>query len=226
MGLIAEVKAFLKWSVEDDRVAYTLPRHSAKLFSIRPEAEEQNIIEIKQEQLRTLWKGSINSKAHTKDKGKRRRLFILLGLNCGFYGVDIATLTPDHIIKEGDKTYIWKLRRKTRKTNSKLVKTKWLLWKETADLLAEYMPLKVTPNQIRLAFKRLTDATAVNIQHSNLRDSGSMFMERIGGRELADTYLAHSRKGVIDSYSHPDWQRLSEALERFYAEFVKGAIAA
>jgi len=81
------------------------------------------------------------------------------------------------------------------------------------------MPLTLTPNQIRLAWKRLT-----NISHSHLRDTGAVFMEKVGGRELADTYLAHSRGGVIDSYSHPDWDRLSNALQRFYDEFVKPAI--
>jgi hypothetical protein len=226
LGWIQEVKAFLIWCDEEEAIGYTIPRHASKLFKIRPEAEEQTITVISPKLLKMLWDGCINEHAKGKDKGKRRRLFILLGLNCGFYGVDIATLSPDCIIQgENGSSFIWKLRRKTRKTNSKLARTKWYLWPETLELLNEYMPLKVTPNQIRLAFDRLTTALGIKgISHSNLRDTGAVIMEKIGGRELADTYLAHSRKGVIDSYSHPDWDQLTKALKRFYKEYVKPAI--
>ena len=226
IGWISEVKAFLLWCAEEDTINFVPPRHASSLFKIRPEAEEQVITTITQEQLKLLWQGSINNKAHNGDNGKRRRLFIMLGLNCGFYGVDIATLKPEHIITGDDgNNYIWKLRRKTRKTNAKLARTKWYLWKETKELLDEYMPLNVSPNQIRLAFERLVATQKLKrITHSNLRDTGAVFMEKVGSRELADTYLAHSRGGVIDSYSHPDWDRLSDALQRFYDEFVKPAI--
>ena len=227
LGWILEVKAFLMWCCEEDRVNYVLPRHASRLFKIRPEAEEQQIKTISPEQLKLLWDGAVNNKASPRvTKGKRRRLYLMLGLNCGFYGIDIATLTPEMIVKEDNgETLIWKLRRKTRKTNAKLARTKWQLWPETVELLNEYMPLHLTPNQIRLAFQRLAKAQKIKgISHSNLRDTGAVFMEKIGGRELAGTYLAHSRPGVIDSYSHPDWDRLSDALRRFYAEFVKPAI--
>lgn len=219
LNMIKTFKTFLSWCVEDDRVGYSLPRHAKKLFGIRPEAEEQQIRTIDQDELKILWTNSVNQQARKGDKGKRRRLYLMLGLNCGFYAVDICTLAPGHIKKEGNNTYIWKLRRKTRKTNAKLARTKWLLWPETVQLLAEYMPFTLTPNQIRLAWRRLTP-----ISHSHLRDTGAVFMEKVGGRELADTYLAHSRGGVIDSYSHPDWDHLSNALQRLYNEFVKPAI--
>jgi hypothetical protein len=222
LALIQAVKTFLLWCSEDERIGYILPRHARQLWKIKPEAEEQQIRTITAQELTELWAGCDNANARGHDKGKRRRLWLLLGLNCGFYGCDIATLTPENI-QDG---YIWKLRRKTRKTNTKLARTKWKLWPETAELLAEYMPLKVTPNQIRLAWHRLAESTRVKVSHSNLRDTGAVFMERIGGRELADTYLAHSRRGVIDSYSHPDWDTLSRALDRFYAEVVKPAIGA
>lgn len=221
LGWIQEIKSFLLWSVNEG--LYILPPHATNLWKIRPEAEEQKYRIISQEELRILWEGCINEKARTGDKGERRRLWIMLGLNCGFYAIDISTLLPEHITDDG---FIWKLRRKTRKTNVKLIRTKWKLWKETQELLKKYMPLKVTPNQIRLSWERLTKATQLKVNHSNCRDTGSQFMEKLGGRELADTYCAHSRKGVIDSYSHPDWDTLNNALDRFYNEFVKPAVAA
>lgn len=223
LGWIQEVKTFLLWADQEDATGYRLPKHVSLLWKIRPEAEEQKIRTVTKEELTALWHGCVNDNCRTGDKGKRRRLFLMLGLNCGFYAVDIATLLPEHITADG---FIWKLRRKTRKTNTKLARTKWVLWAETKELLGEYMPLKVTPNQVRLAWERLTEATGVDATHSHLRDTGAVFMEKVGGRELADTYLAHSRKGVIDSYSHPDWQTLTNALNRFYAEFVKPAIDA
>lgn len=225
LGWIQEVKAFLYWCNEEDSVGFTLPKHASKLFRIRPEADDQNIITISQEQLTKLWAGSVNQNAHTGDKGKIRRLWIMCGLNFGFYGCDISTITAEHIKEENGDFYMWKRRRRTRKSNTKVTRTKWYIWKETADLLKEYMPLKTTPNQIRLAFNRIkTTQKLSGISHSNLRDTGAMFMEKIGGRELADTYLAHARKGVIDSYSSPDWETLTKALKRFYDEFVLPAI--
>lgn len=222
LSWINGVKSFLVWASEDERINYILPRHARQLWQIRPEAlEEQNIREITSAELTKLWLGCNNSKARTKDKGKRRRLFLLLGLNCGFGFADIATLTAENI-KDG---FIWKLRHKTRKTNSKLARTKWLLWKETAELLKEYMPLKVTKNNIRMAWVRLNEVTKLSISFGKLRKTGAMMMERYGGRELADMYLAHSRKGIIDSYSHPDWAKLSSALERMYSEFISPALA-
>jgi len=220
IGIIQAFKAFLLWSFNEG--VYVLPPHAANLWKIRPEAEEQKYRTITQDELKALWNGCINENARGNDKGERRRLWIMLGLNCGFYAVDIATLTQEHITDDG---FIWKLRRKTRKTNTKLTRTKWKLWKETKELLIKYMPLKVTPNQIRLSWERLAKSTGIDVNHSNLRDTGSQFMEKIGGTELANTYTAHARKGVIDSYSHPDWDTLNNALNKFYTEFVKAAIS-
>jgi hypothetical protein len=225
LALIGALRAFVMWMAEEDTTGYTLPKHAKKLFNIRPEPEEQKITVVSQEQLKTLWDGAINENAKGGDKGKIRRLFLLLGLNCGFYYNDIADLTPDHIHVEGKETFVWKLRKKTKKTNSKLAKTKWYLWTETAELLQEYMPLNVSKAAIRSAFERLLKSAKVEgISHSNLRDTVANKMEAIGGRELADTFLAHTRKGVIDSYTSPDWGHLTKALKRVYKEFVKPAI--
>jgi hypothetical protein len=226
LGWISEVKAFLLWAADEEAIGWTLPKHVAKLWKIRPEAEEQQIRTVSQEEIAKLREGAINENAHKGDKGERRRLYLLLGLNCGFYGVDIATLKPEHIKVEGNDSYIWKLRRKTRKTNSKLARTKWKLWPETRELLNKYLPLEgVTANGVRLAWDRLVKVSGVEVSHSNLRDTGAVYMEKQGGRELADTYLAHSRKGPIDSYSHPDWDNLSDALDRFYSEVVQPALS-
>ena len=226
IGWIDEINAFLRWCAEEERINYVMPRHVSHLFSITPEAEEQNLITFTQEQIHQMWNATIAKNAYVGDKGKIRRLYLLLGLNCGFYSVDIATLKAEHIITEPDGTrYCWKLRRKTRKTNKKLVRTKWVLWPETAALLDEYLPLDVSAQAIRSAWNRLTNASGVRISHSHLRDTGSQFMEACGGQEMSDTYLAHARPGVTDSYSHPDWQRLTDALMKFYSQFVQSAIA-
>lgn len=78
LNMIKTLKAFLDWCVEDEHVGYALPRHAKKLFGIRPEAEEQQIRTITQNELKTLWTMSVNPQARSGDNGKRRRLFLVL----------------------------------------------------------------------------------------------------------------------------------------------------
>ncbi len=67
---------------------------------------------------------------------ERKRLYLLLALNCGMYPVDIAKLRHDEVDwKEGR---ISRKRSKTRHRSENVPKVDYLLWWETSDLLKKY----------------------------------------------------------------------------------------
>jgi integrase len=76
------------------------------------------------DELKTLWMGC----------GKcLYELLFLLGLNCGFTAMEIATLRRAQCHLDGPKPFIRRIRHKTQ------VKGVWRLWPETADLLRQLM---------------------------------------------------------------------------------------
>jgi integrase len=64
---------------------------------------------------------------------ERTKLYILLALNCGFYGVDIAALKQSEVDWAGGR--IRRQRTKTRNSSQKVPKVDYLLWRQTFDLL-------------------------------------------------------------------------------------------
>ena len=66
---------------------------------------------------------------------EREKLYLLLMLNCGFYGVDIAMLKKS----EYRKGRITRKRTKTRNRSEKVPTVDYLLWKETDTLLKKHL---------------------------------------------------------------------------------------
>jgi integrase len=67
---------------------------------------------------------------------ERKRLYLLLMLNCGFYPVDIAALKHGEVDWKTGR--ISRQRSKTRGRSPKVPKVDYLLWRETFKLLREY----------------------------------------------------------------------------------------
>jgi integrase len=235
LAWLAQFRAFLVWCSEE--LEYTLPKHFRRITIIKPEAEEKIASTLTTDQIKDLWKTAKNPNSHNKANGdgERRRLWLLLGLNCGFYFVDCATLLHEHL-QENGSTYIKRIRRKTRKVMN--VPYRWKLWPETAALIKKFMAgpnqamggksalfldtgKALSTNNVRLSWVRLTD-----IPHSTLRDVGAQFVMDQGGEEVSEVYLAHSRAGVSENYTQPVWAKLNEATDAMYAELVKPAIDA
>ena len=63
----------------------------------------------------------------------RTKLYILLALNCGFYGVDIAALKQKEVDWSAGR--ITRKRTKTRNASANVPKVNYLLWRQTFDLL-------------------------------------------------------------------------------------------
>ena len=64
---------------------------------------------------------------------ERTTLYILLALNCGFYGVDIAALRQDEVDWQAGR--ISRQRTKTRNRSKSVPKVSYMLWRQTFDLL-------------------------------------------------------------------------------------------
>ena len=66
----------------------------------------------------------------------RTRLYVLLALNCGMYGKDIATLRQDEVNWETGR--VSRKRTKTRDRSKNVPKVDYILWRETFQLLKEF----------------------------------------------------------------------------------------
>jgi integrase len=112
---LVKVRAFLKWAyrigaidciprnVDDDFARVGLPGPNPKTFTL--------------DEIRTLWNAA----------SQRTKLYIALGLNCGYRQEDIASLIPEHI--DLDARMIRRLRSKTGTAQPHK------LWTVTAELL-------------------------------------------------------------------------------------------
>jgi integrase len=66
----------------------------------------------------------------------RQKLYLLLGLNCGMYPVDIALLRQDEV--DWKRGRINRKRTKTRNRSENVPRVDYYLWRETFDLLKRY----------------------------------------------------------------------------------------
>jgi len=162
----------------------------------------------------------------------RNRLLILLGLNCGFCTMEIATLKRSEIDLEA-KT----IRRARQKT---AVEQQWVLWAETAELLAKHLaPINdrglalLTDGGKPLVYyspksggridtvvhcwARLAKRAKVAKPFKLVRKTGATLVRSIGGIEVSEAYLAHAERSMARFYSRPEPQRLTDALTELRA---------
>jgi integrase len=243
MAFINALKQMMIWAEHQESFDYRTPKQFKNIFSIRPEPEEQTHTVLPNETMKTLINGCKNKNARTKDKGEKRKLFIMMGLNFGSYQNDIASLEHSHILtdEKTGESFVWRLRKKTRKTNRKLQRVKFYIWPETMALITKYQATKKQPlvlltedgkplmhgrtNNITLAFRRLCESTLTDgVAFSHFRDTGADWMERHGGAELSAMYLQHSRSAVAEAYNSVNHDRLTTALKAWREQLVKGGV--
>lgn len=254
VGTLNTVRAF--FSDAADRGDWTAPATLDKCFSfdrdkLQTETEQDATATVKTftiPELASIWRAT---------RSDRQRLYILLGLNCGFTQKEIATLRLAHchldaVDKEGNaRPYIKRRRNKTRAK----VKTewRWRLWPETAYLLNKEMA-KTNPEGLALLSEkggRLTDTTASSyfdlirkpwtdaIKAANhlkdlfdkeggkhtlvsvrplgfkyLRKTASNLIRKIGGKDTAETFLAHTESGMGKHYHNPDFKRVGRSIRK------------
>jgi integrase len=167
---------------------------------------------------------------------KRTKLYLLLGLNCGYRQRDISTLDHSHLHLDGpDKAgYI---KRKRNKTGSPQHHRLWpvttrYLWAEMTDpvrnqlaLLDQHgQPLQVVThnegkysktNPIGTAFNRACrklDWPAKGIME-RLRDTGAQWMRDRYPLHVVKQYLGHKERDVVRHYTTDNYDELFAALD-------------
>ncbi len=225
----------------EDRGDWKAPASLDKCFGFRrdkllTEDEMDDRAKVKTfsvSELTTLWRFAHN---------ERRELYLLLGLNCGFTQLEISTLRKTHCFLDGEKPYIKRRRHKTKVMGKWRLwpETAHLLRKHSApegEKLAlihakKHRPLigKVAGSRydvirnewdhvIRHAEKghaASPDKTVAvpKLSFKYLRKTGSNLLRKIAGRDVAETYLAHTDRTMGKVYHNPDFKRLSNSLRR------------
>lgn len=205
-----------------NRIVKLKPERMATVADRRraaPMVKTREVSHFTIEELSLIWKSA----------SERERLYLLLGLNCGFTSNDISELRTFETRLEGDQPLIHRMRPKTG------VEAKWSLWPETtAMLLKHHAPqnpdqrvvmttrnnklVSVTRswrrdaiNQVWLPLVKSTDGVRP-LGFRFLRKTSADAMKRIGGLEVSEMFLAHQEPGLNKAYANRDWPRMHRAL--------------
>lgn len=229
-----QAKYFIYWCWEN-RLIDDLPRNLndhklsfSKLLSKHSKKRTSEIEIFTPDQLRKLLDHCPTSKSRYKIK-----LYILLGLNCGFTSIDIASLRVRHIVfgKDG-KTPVF-IERERSKTG---VTGKWILWDETKLLLMralddmlnkdgdimfhtqrgnllEYKRISMPVNGGRYADTKMIQSTPVSSRFNTVKKTA--FSEPV---KLS---FKHLRKTTATMISRLDINNADRITQRFLAHSPK-----
>ena len=236
---ISQIKALFAWAGDHDQLQWERPRGFDRLFRLKH--DRLLTTQERYQQARELVSGEV--KVFSTDQlarlyrsaTSRERVYILLGLNCGFTSGEIASLRTFEVCLDADPPYIHKKRSKTG------VEARWRLWPETAALLRKH---KAKANAemrwlLTLAGKPLVEVTQTHrrdavdqlwtsllgradleepLAFRFLRKTGANAIKRLGGLEESEMYLAHQEPGLNKHYANRNWQRMWDCLDRYRQE--------
>lgn len=229
-------QAFLEWMDNQPQLRFQRPKGMDALFKLGKPAADPRVPtfdEIK----------AIYAACRTDDE----RLFVLLGINCGMYEVDISDLTPAALV-----TYpggIWWRRSKTSHQNAFYV-WHWL-FPETSALITTQRaaenphgrlflnklgaPLSESKDGHRT--KAVSEAFERVILRAGLKGKGISFksLRKFGAHELraqaagdkdnlARKYLGQAVPGVLRHYVRDDFEDLAAELKRFRQRLVAAGV--
>ena len=206
-------KQFVYWAYDNEKVK-ELPRCLRK-YSLAIETTEPET--IPNSDIQALYQSA----------NDRQKLYLLLGLNCGFTVGDIANLAISEVDIEGGT--ITRRRSKTKRHKS-VPTVVYHLWPETLALVSKHLqksgtlafltergkPLiqqELTPDgalkktdTIHSSWVRLQKSSGIKQSHKLLRKTGaSMLFASNEFSRFVGTYLGHSPKGVAEkSYVKQD----------------------
>ena len=237
LNMVSAARQFFYWL--DDSGKWRAPRRLTRIFSINRRALLTD--EERKKAARGVQVFSVDElKALYKAANKQNRLYILLGLNCGFASMEISTLRRWEIDLKADQPIIVRNRRKTD------VHGEWVLWPETAALLKERLKKGpqdqtgenlaivtrngrelvryhggVRTDTVATAWTKLVKKAGVTkLGFKHLRKTGADMIRKIAGLEVSETYLAHSEKSLARFYSNPDYAKVAAALAKMREELA------
>jgi integrase len=152
---------------------------------------------------------------------------MLLGLNTGMTQHEIAQLRKVEV--DLGRGYVERRRYKTG------VYGRWKLWPETADLLGAEMdgdarqPLALLNDEglplvkyhddhrndsVGLSWRRMVERVegVRPLSFKFLRKTGSDLVRKVGGKEMAEAFLAHAERSLSRVYNNRDFERLDAVL--------------
>jgi integrase len=235
VNVVRQMKAVLNWVHETDGCNWNKPKRFDKLFRIRVEslktAEERarearevvsgDVATFTIQELTALWTAAEN----------KVRLFILLGLNCGFTSSEVSDVRTFEVFLDGETPHIHRRRNKTG------IEAKWALWPETILLLRTRQapqngelrwlltergnPLvEVNARTRRDAIEKhwaklvLEAKLDRHLGFRFLRKTGADAIKRLGGLEESEMYLSHQEPGINKAYANRNWSRMWECLRQ------------
>lgn len=230
--VIKVIRYFVKWLHRSSDFSWTKPAdYEVTPVTIRETPEElarsEKIVRYRTEELSTLWEYA----------GPRERVYMLLGLNCGFGKREVSTLRIDQIdLEKGaihrrrTKTGIWGLWKLWPETVAGL---RWYLEEVRGDFDSPYVFVSDrgkpfaektkggNPNMcVANAWDRLNKTVRKDfsdfrwLTFNKLRKTGASWMRRRYGKEIAEVYLSHGEWSEVDHYTDRRFQELRKALGR------------
>lgn len=217
---IKTLRQFIGWCYDNLYLA-SMPRNAGVLFAKYQYAERK--LALDDETIKTLW-GKADDKMKT---------FIALGLNCGFYAIDISELKKDNL----QGKYLIGKRGKTS------VPYKILLWDTTKTLLEKTTSLNNEANTegylfltkmgnpmvhehtsaIKTRFDRMARQASVKASFSNLRDTAATRIEKIDST-LTSQFLRHVTNEMKKHYvdikpEEMETAKLDKAIKKLEGQF-------
>jgi hypothetical protein len=217
------IRAFVRWAGRNYGWQRPDEWKEATLVKVRPTKDERrdDLAKIGKhytlEEVGVLWRHAIASE----------RMLLLLALNFGGAQAEIIRLMAEDVA--GEETAA--LRGKTG------VLGRWLVWPETRALAATEFA-KVPRNRQAISNKwcQLLDRIRRDrpdfklLSFKWLRKTGSSFIRKIAGGEIASLYISHGQSpstadDLLDIYAAADWTKVVDALAAFREQLLPHLVA-
>jgi integrase len=236
---IAAFKTFFVWLDEHPDLPWERPKGFERLFRLRErhmKTQEEAARDAAEMVTGDVATYCLDELARLFRAGRPRdRLYILLGLNCGFTSMEISSLRTFEVFLDAEAPYVHRRRHKTG------VEAKWPLWPETVALLRRHRAPEnrhrawlltrdgnelveesraCRKDAVDQAWKALWPRTGMPgwRGHRFLRKTGANAVKKLGGLEESEMYLAHQEPGLNKHYANRNWDKMWACLGRYRAQ--------
>jgi integrase len=228
-------QAFLDWMDNQPGLRFHKPKGMDALFKLGKPATDPRVPSFEEV-----------GKLFAAGRNDAERLYVLLGINCGMYEVDISNLTPASLVKHKGESCVWWRRQKTSHQNT--FQTLHWLFPETLKLIEEVRapagnahgrlllnrqgePLSEAKEGFRT--KEVSRLFTGVVKRAGLKGGGVSFksLRKFGSHEvrsqaagdkdnIARKYLGQAIPGVLRDYVRDDFDDLTAELKRFRQRLI------
>jgi integrase len=223
------------WVAEHDRLDWEKPKRFERVFKVKwsqmktPEERQREQNEVVSGDVQTYSSEDLSKLFHAASP--RERLYILLGLNCGFTSSEIGSLARFELFLDDPQPFVHRKRPKTG------VEARWKLWPETVAAIRQNLAER---NPQQLAFLSIAGNPLVEVNDRCRRDvikqawapllkkagianplgfkflrkTGADRIKKLGGLEVSEMYLSHAEaNGMNRHYANRNWTQMHGCLE-------------